>query len=72
MGKNLPANTGDKGSVPGPGGSQLLQSNYAHVPQLLSLCAAATEVCMPRAHAPQQEKATAGRSLHPAKMSSPY
>ena len=35
--KNLPANTGDTGSSPGPGRSHMPRSNYAHVPQLLSL-----------------------------------
>ena len=29
---------------------------WAHVPQLLSSCAMATEACAPRARAPQQEK----------------
>ena len=32
-----PANAGDTGSSPGPGGSHVLQSNWAHAPQLLSL-----------------------------------
>ena len=39
--KNLPANAGDMGSSPGPGRSHMLQSNQAHVPQLLSLCSRA-------------------------------
>ena len=68
MVKNLPANAGDTGSIPGPGRSHMPRSNEAHVPQLLSLCsrahepqllslrAATTEVCAPRARAPQQEK----------------
>ena len=42
---NLLANAGDTGSSPGLGRSYLPQSNYAHVPQLLSLCS--------RAHKPQ-------------------
>ena len=46
--KNLPANAGDTGSIPSPGRSHMPQSNWAHVPQLLSLCS--------RAHALQQEK----------------
>jgi len=47
--KNPPANAGDVGSVPDPGGSHVLQSNYACVPQPASLCsgATATEVHMP-------------------------
>ena len=39
--KNLPANAGDMGSTPGPGGSHMPQSNKACVPQLLSLHATA-------------------------------
>ena len=66
--KNPPANAGDTGSIPGPGGSHMLRSSYAHVPQLLSLRSRAskpqllsprvktTEAHVPRAHAPQQEK----------------
>ena len=56
--KNLPANAGDMGSVPGPGRSHTLQSNQAHVPQLLSLCFAARE-------------ATTVRSPHTTIKSSP-
>ena len=56
------------GSIPGPGRSHMLWSNSAHVPQLLSLhsracepqllrlSATTTEVRVPTAHAPQQEK----------------
>ena len=33
-----PANAGDMGMIPGPGGSHMPQSNGAQVPQLLSLC----------------------------------
>ena len=36
--KNLPANAGDKGSIPGLGKSHMPWSNSAYVPQLLSLC----------------------------------
>ena len=66
--KNPPADTGDMGSSPGPGRSHMPQSNYAHAPQLSSLrsraCepellsprATTTEVCVPRARTPQQEK----------------
>ncbi|KAJ8793713.1 hypothetical protein J1605_003524 [Eschrichtius robustus] len=32
-----PANAGDTGSSPGPGRPHMLQSNWAHAPQLLSL-----------------------------------
>ena len=66
--KNPPANAGDMGWIPGPGRSHMLQSNKAHVSQLLSLCSIAhepqllsphattTEVHVPRARALQQEK----------------
>ena len=35
VGKNLPANTGDTGLIPGPGRSHVPRSNPAHAPQLL-------------------------------------
>ena len=66
--KNLPANAGDTGSSPGPGGSHMPRSNEARAPQLLSLCSRArepqllsprattTEARGPGARAPQQEK----------------
>ena len=66
--KNPPANAGDMGSSPGPGGSHMLRSNEArapqllslrsraHDPQLLSLHATTTEGRTPGACAPQQEK----------------
>ena len=66
--KNPPANAGYMGSSPGPGGSHMLQSNWArapqllslrsraHEPQLLSLRATTTEARAPRARALQQEK----------------
>ena len=34
--KNPPCNTGDMGSIPGPGGFHMPQSNKAHVPRLLT------------------------------------
>ena len=43
----------------------------ARTPQLLSLCAAATEAHAPRAHAPQQEKPPQCESLATARKSSP-
>ena len=63
--ENPPANAGDTGSIPGPGRSHMPRSNYARVPQLLSLCsrarepqllslhAATTEDRAPRTRAPQ-------------------
>ena len=66
--KNPPANAGDSGSSPGRGRSHMPWSTKARAPQLLSLscrahelqllspCATATEACVPRARALQQEK----------------
>ena len=50
--KNLPANAGVTGSIPGPGRSH----SRACEPQLLSPRATTTEAHVPRACAPQQEK----------------
>ena len=46
--ESLPADAGDTGSGPGPGGSHMLWSNWAREPQLLSLsvwslCSTTTE-----------------------------
>ena len=38
MVKNLPANAGDTGSIPGPGGSHMPQGNQIRAPQVRSLC----------------------------------
>ena len=46
--KDLPANAGGKGFIPGPGISHVPQSSYAREPQLLSLSS--------KAHVPQPEK----------------
>ena len=66
--KNLPANAGDTGSSPGPGGSHMSWSSWVRAPQLLSLCSRAckpqllspqattTEAHAPGACAPRQEK----------------
>ena len=54
--KNLPANAGDTGSIPGLGRSHMPQSNEACVPQLLSPYSTTTEAHPPRSCAPQQEK----------------
>ena len=82
MVKNPPANAGDMGLSPGPGGSHMSQSNWARVPQLLSLCSRArepqllslrattTEAHVPGARAPQRE-ATAMRCAHTTMKSSP-
>ena len=42
--KNLPANAGDTGLIPGSGRFFMLRSNEVHEPQLLSPHAATTEV----------------------------
>ena len=51
--ESLPANVGDMGSSPGPGGSHMPQSGWARVPRLLSLCSGAREpqLLSPRATA---------------------
>ena len=36
--ESLPANAGDMGSSPGPGGPHMPRSNWAREPHLLSLC----------------------------------
>ena len=41
MVKNPPTNAGDLGSIPCSGRSHMLWGNWAHVPQLLSLCSRA-------------------------------
>ena len=48
MVKNLPANAGDMGSIPGLGRFHVSRGNQAHMSPLLSPC--------PRTCAPQQEK----------------
>ena len=71
--ENLPANAGDAGSSPGPGGSHMPRSDWARAPQLLSLrvwslCSAAREAATVRdprtamrsgPRSPQLEKALA-------------
>ena len=46
--KNLPANAGDTDSIPGLGRSHMPRSNWARVPQLLSLCSGAWEPQLPK------------------------
>ena len=76
MVKSPPANAGDMGSISGPGRSHTPRNNYAHEPQLLSLCsrarelqllsrcAAATKSESPRACALQLEKLPQRETLH--------
>ena len=54
MVKNLPANTGDMGSIPDLGRFHMPQDNKAHEPQLLSPHAAAAR-STPRARALRRE-----------------
>ena len=50
------SSVGDTGSIPGLGGSHVPQSSWACAPQLLSLCAAATEGWLLWSCALQREK----------------
>ena len=45
--KNLSANVGDMGSIPGLGRSHMPQGNEAHAPQPLSLSTTTTEAHLP-------------------------
>ena len=67
--KNLPANVGDMGSIPGLGRFHTTRSNEVRA-QLLSPGAATTEVPEPRACALQQEKLQ-GESLCTTMKSNP-
>ena len=72
--KNPPANAGDTGSSPGPGGSHMPRSNYANA-QPLSLRSRAREpqLLSPHAYSPcsTAREATAMRSPRTATKSSP-
>ena len=75
--KNPPANAGDMGSVPNPGRSYVLWSNYAHVPQPRSLCSRAQNCncwahTRPRACALQQEKPPQWAAAHLQLKRSPH
>ena len=56
--KNPPANAGDTCLNPGPGGSHILRSNCACVPQLLSLCPRACEPQLLSLHSTTTEART--------------
>ena len=83
MVKNPPANAGDMGSIPGLGRSHMPRSNYARVPQLLSLCSRAqephqlsphattTEACAPKAWALQQVKPPQWEARAPQRRAAP-
>ena len=64
--KNLPANAGDIGSIPGLGRSHMPHSNWVRVPQLLRCMLQLPKPTHPRACALQQREATAMRSQCPA------
>ena len=64
--KNLPVNSRDKGSVPDPGRSHSLRSNWGRAPQLLSLRAATTEARRLQRPGSEASEATSGRRLCPA------
>ena len=73
MVRNLPANAGDTGLSPGPGGSHMLRSNWAREPRLLSLRSATREAATVRGprttmksgpRLPQLEKVLAQKRRH--------
>ena len=51
--ESLPASAGDMGSIPGLGGSHMLQNNWAHMPQLLSLHSRVSEPQLLKPHKPR-------------------
>ena len=61
--KNLSANAGDMGSIPGP---------ISHAVEQLPPCATTTEAHMPRACVPQQEKPWQWEDLAPQLESGPH
>ena len=64
-GKNLPANAGDTGSIPDPGGKQQLgPCATATEPALYSPGTTTTETVGPRAHALHQEKPRNEKPTH--------
>ena len=72
--KDQPTSAWDTGSIPGPGRSHMLQSNYAQVPQSLSLCSNSRGTTTTEAHVPWSpcsatRGATAMRSPHTPHLS---
>ena len=61
--KNLPVNGGDTGLIPGVGRCHMPWAT-AHVPQLLSPCAATTEAQRPESPLSTIKEASSIRSLH--------
>ena len=55
--KNLPASAGDTGSIPNLGRSHMPQSDQVYAPQLLSLCAGAPELRLPKPECPRARAA---------------
>ena len=70
--KNPPANAGDTGSIPGPGGSPVPWSNQARVPQLLIPHATATEAHTPSSPHSRTREATALRCLSSKSREEPW
>jgi len=82
--KNPPASAGDRGSIPDPGRSGMLWSNWAHrlqllslcsraqEPQLLSPCVTATEAIRPQSPCSETREAITERNLSAATRNSPY
>ena len=74
--RNLPANAGNMGSIPGPGRSHVPWDSWACAPQLLGLCSRAWEPQLRKRTCTLEPRsatgaATAGRSLHPATRERP-
>ena len=55
--KNLPASAGDTGSIPNLVRSHMPQSDQVYAPQLLSLCAGAPELRLPKPECPRARAA---------------
>ena len=74
--KNMPANAGDTDLIPDLGRSHVPWNNWAHAPQVLSLCSRAhvlqlLKLVSPRACALQQEKSRQWEAYRPQLGSSP-
>ena len=59
--KNLPADAGDRGSIPGLGRPHVPQSSYSHAPQLLSPCSRAQDLQLPQLLKPMRPRALASQ-----------
>ena len=61
--KNLPADAGDTGSIPCPGGPHMPQSNQAGALQLLSLCSRAWQPQVLKPTCPEAPASQQGKPL---------